>query len=164
MNPETERHSLLDDVIAEAVPADFQRAVLDGTLSAVRHRRRLRQWRRGLAAVGAFVAIALVVWDALLPRTPVIWVRPALHIVSSQSLAASMVVGTKPGSVVVVSSSPTTFVMVETGSIRDSFEEINDEQLMALVEGRPAALVRQGPHQAELLFLNPEDTNGFPVQ
>ncbi len=69
----------------------------------------------------------------------------------------------KPDSVAVVTSSPTTFVMVETGAIKDPFTEITDEQLLAFAAGRPAALVRQGPHQAELLFLNPEDTNGFTV-
>jgi len=49
------------------------------------------------------------------------------------------------------------------GSIKDPFQEINDEQLLALAGGRPVALVRLGPHQPELLFLNPEHTNGFPV-
>ena len=65
---------------------------------------------------------------------------------------------------VVVSSSAKTVVLVETGSIKDPFREINDEQLLALVGKRPAALVRHGTHEAELLFVNPEDTNGFPVQ
>ena len=164
MKPESEQNSLLDDVLSEAAPADFERALLDGTLRAVRHRRRLRRASPGLAVAGVFAAIAVAVWNALLPTTPVNLVRPTLHIVRSQPLPASMVVGTKPGSVVVVTSSPTTFVMVETGSIKDPFQEINDEQLLALAAGRPAALVRQGPHQAELLFLNPEDKNGFPVQ
>jgi len=49
-------------------------------------------------------------------------------------------------------------------AIRIAGENLQDLELLALVAGRPAALVRQGPHQAELLFVNPEDTNGFPVQ
>ena len=164
MKPESEQNSLLDDVLTETAPADFEHALLDGTLRAVRRRRRLRRASRGLAVGGVFAAIALAVWNALLPTTPVNLVRPTLHIVWSQPLPASMVVGTKPDSVVVVTSSPRTFVMVETGSIKDPFQEINDEQLLALAVGRPVALVRQGQHQAELLFLNPEDKNGFPVQ
>ena len=104
------------------------------------------------------------VWYALPPNTSVHLVRPALQIVSSKPLPASLVVATKPDSVVVVTSSPATFVVVETGAIKDPFEEIDDEQLLALAGGHPVALVRQGPHQAELLFLNPEDKNGFPVQ
>ena len=164
MKPESERLNLLDDVLANAAPTEFQRELLEGTLRAVRRRRRMRQCGRGLAVAGVFAAIALSVWNALLPTTSVKLVRPALHIVSSQPLPASMIVETRPISVLVVTSSPTTFVMVETGSIKDPFQEITDEQLLALVGNRPAALVRQGPHQAELLFLNPEDINGFPVQ
>jgi len=164
MKPESEQHSLLNDVLAEDARAELEHSLLDGTLRAVRRRRRMRRWSRGLAAVGVFATIALAVWNALLPTTPVKLFRPGLHIVSSQPLPASMVVGTKPGSVVIVTSSPTTFVLVETGAIKDPFQEINDEQLLALAGERPVALVRQGPHQAELLFLNPEDKNGFPVR
>ena len=164
MKPESQQHGLLDDVLREGAPADFERTLLDGTLRAVRRRRRMRQCSRGLAAAGVFAAIALAVWNALLPTTPVNSVRPALQIVSSKPLPASLVVATKPDSVVVVTSSPATFVVVETGAIKDPFEEIDDEQLLALAGGRPVALVRQGPHQAELLFLNPEDKNGFPVR
>ena len=164
MKPESEQSSLLDDVLAEATPAEFERALQDGTLRAVRRRRRLRHSIRRLAVTGIFTAIVLAVWNALLPTRPVKLVRPALNIVISQPLAASMVIGTKPGSVLFVTSSPTTFELVETGAIKDPFQEINDEQLLALAGGRRVALVRQGPHQAELLFLNPEDKNGFPVQ
>ena len=163
MRPESEQHSLLDDVLTEAAPADFERALLDGTLRAVRRRRRMRRCSRGLAVAGVFAAIVIALWHSLWPSTPVRLIRPALHIVSSQPLPASMVVSTRPNSVVVTSSSPTTFVVIETGAIKEPFQEINDEQLLALAGGRPVALVRQGPHQAELLFLNPEDTNGFPV-
>src|SRR5437667_3950982 len=130
MKPESQQHGLLDDVLREGAPADFERTLLDGTLRAVRRRRRMRQCSRGLAAAGAFAAIALAIWNALLPTTPAKVVRPALNIVSSQPLAASMVIGTKPGSVVFVTSSPTTFVMVEPSSIKDPFQAINDEQLL----------------------------------
>src|SRR6266498_1619402 len=161
MKPESEQHSLLNDVLAEDARAELEHSLLDGTLRAVRRRRRMRQCSRGLATVAVFAAIALAVWNALLPTTPVDLVRPTLHIVSSQPMPASMLVATRPDSVAVVTSSPRTFVMVETGSIKDPFTEITDEQLLTLVGWRPAALVRQGQHQAELLFLNPEDKNGF---
>jgi len=164
MKTESEHRFLLDDVLAEAAPADFERALLDGTLRAVRRRRRMHHWSRGLAVVGVFAVISLVFWRTLLPGTPGKVVRPALRIVLSKSLPPSMIITTRPGSVAVVASSPKTFVLVETGSIMDPFKEIDDEQLLALAAGHPAALVRQGPRQAELLFLNPEDTNGFPVQ
>jgi len=164
MKPESEQNSLLADVLSEAAPADFERALLDGTLRAVRRQRRLRRSSRGLAVAGVLAAISLAIWHALLPTTPMNLARPALHIVSSQPLPASMVIGTKPGGVAVVNSSVASVVVVETGSIKVPFNEINDEQLLALTRGRPATLLRQGPHQAELLFLNPEDANGFRIQ
>ena len=164
MKTESEHSALLEDVLAEAAPTDFERALLDGTLRAVRRRRRMRRWNRGPAAAGVFALIAIVAWRVLWPAASVKTVRPTLRIVSTQPLPASMIVETRPGSVAVVASSLKTFLLVETGSIKDPFQEINDEQLLTLAGGRPVALVRQGPHQAELLFLNPEDTNGFPVQ
>ncbi len=39
-----------------------------------------------------------------------------------------------------------------------------DEQLFALLGGRPAALVQRGPAGAELVFLNPADRDGFAVR
>src|SRR2546428_718829 len=99
MKPESEQNCLLDDVLSEAAPADFQRALLDGTLRALRRRRRLRQCSRGLAVAGVFAVIALAVWNALLPTTSVNLARPALHIVSSQPLPASMLVASNPDSV-----------------------------------------------------------------
>src|SRR5438045_1292313 len=129
MKPEHEHHSLLEDVLAEAAPADFERVLLDGTLRAVRRRRQARRWGRGLAVVGAFAAIALTAWKTLLPTTSV---RSGLHVVSSRPLPRSMIVETKPGGVTLVTSSPNTFIPVKTGAIEDPFQEINDEQLLAL--------------------------------
>jgi len=133
MKPESEQHSLLDDVLTEGAPADFERSLLDGTLRAVRRRRRMQQCGRGLTVVGVFAAIALSVWNALRPTLSVHVVEPALHIVSSQPLPASMVVRTEPGGIVVVTSSSATFGLVEPSSIKDPFQEIDDEQLLALV-------------------------------
>jgi len=164
MEPDLEYRGLLDDVLAEAAPTDFERSLLDGTLRAVRRRRRSRRLARGVTATGLFATIALVVWNSLWPTSPVTSARTTLTIVHTQALPPSMLVRTKPGGLSVVRSSAATYLMVETGSIKDPFKEIDDEQLLALAKGHPVALVRQGPHQAQLLFLSPEDKNGFPVQ
>ena len=164
MKPEQEYHVLLDDVLTESVPADFEPALLDGTLRAVRRRRRSRRLARGLSVVGLCTAIALALWNSLWPRTPAKWVRPALNIVHTRPLPPSMIVRTKPDGVAFISSSAATFQLVETGAIKDPFKEIDDEQLLALAGGRRVALVRQAPHQAELIFLDLADKDGFPVQ
>jgi hypothetical protein len=44
------------------------------------------------------------------------------------------------------------------------FEVIGDDQLFALLGGRPAALVQRGRAGAELVFLNPADRDGFAVR
>src|SRR5216117_1546406 len=115
MNPDLERHALLDDVLAEAAPAGFERALLEGSLRAVRQRRRTRRMTRGLAVVGIFVATLLALWNALSPNRPIKSDRPSLNIVSSQPLPPSMIVRTRIDSVAVVTSSSTTHFLVETG-------------------------------------------------
>ena len=70
----------------------------------------------------------------------------------------------RPNSVSVVASSESTFKLVETGASKSLLSEIDDEGLLALFAGKPVALVRRGPNQAELIFLNPEDAKGLPVQ
>jgi len=89
---------------------------------------------------------------------------PKFAAVSFRSLTPCVLVETKPGGVETVASSVGTVVIVETATIKDAPKEITDEELLALVARRPAVLVRQSPHQAELLFLHAEDQNGFPVQ
>jgi hypothetical protein len=164
MNPDLEPRGLLDDVLAEAAPAGFERAVQERTLRAIRHRRRTRRLRRGFAIAGAFAAIVMAAWNAIWQSSSVKSIGPALNIVSSQPLPPSMVIRTSIDSVAVVTSSATSCVVVETGSIKNPFKEIDDEQLLALAGGRRVALVRQGPHQAELIFLDPADKDGFPAQ
>src|SRR5262245_46059421 len=105
MKPESEQHELLDDVLAEAAPPDFQAALLDGTLRAVRRRRRMRRASRSVVAAGVLTLITLAVWKALLPTPAVRVVHPALHIVSSQPLRPSMVVETRRSGITFVMTS-----------------------------------------------------------
>jgi hypothetical protein len=51
--------------------------------------------------------------------------------------------------------------MIHTGS--GNFRVNNDDELLTLVSPRPAALVRLGPHSEQLVFANPADEKGFPV-
>jgi|SRR5437867_4560159 len=164
MKTDLEHHGLLDDVLAEAAPPDFELALLEGTLRAARRQRRSRRLTRGLAAVGLFAAIAVVVWNSSRPTAPFKSIRPALNIVQTRPLPPSMIVRTRTDSVTIVGTSAATFLLVETGAIKDPFKEIDDEQLLALARGRPVALVRQGQHQAELIFLDPADKDGFPAR
>jgi hypothetical protein len=42
--------------------------------------------------------------------------------------------------------------------------EVSDQELLNLLAGRPAALLRPPERPAELLLFNPEDRNGFPIR
>src|ERR1041385_2301050 len=148
MNPNLEHHGLLEDVLAETGP-DCERGALNGMLRAARRRRRTRRFARGCAAAGALALMVSLVWNARWPFNSANSVRPTLNIVSSQPLPPAMIVRTSSGHIAVVSSSAMTFTVVETGSVENLFQEINDDELLALAKGRSVALVRNGPQQAE---------------
>ena len=156
---------LLKDVLGDAAPEKFRAALLDQTLRQVRRRRRVRRWNRSLAAAAGLILVSLTCWKILQPASELVESRvPSLVVIHSRPLDPSMVIETKPGAVRVVVSSASTFALVETGRSRNQFREIDDEGLLALLQGKPVALVRHGPNQAELIFLNPEDQKGLPVQ
>ena len=163
MNPDP--HRLLDEVLEETAPADFRSAVLEQTLRHVRRRRVARRTQRGLVAFALLVGLPLVIWRTVLIPQNHNGAGPAkMAKVSSQPPVAFMLIESKPGAVSIVTSSPGAVVMVETAAAKDSFKEISDDELLALVAGKPAVLVRHSPQQAELLFVNAADQNGFRVE
>ena len=68
MNDSADNERLLEDVLSEAVPADFREALLGETLRLARRRRRFRQTRRAVSAVAVLAALAALVWQSLPPR------------------------------------------------------------------------------------------------
>jgi hypothetical protein len=74
-----------------------------------------------------------------------------------------MIVATAPGRIATVSTSASSIALVEALPPGDLFEVIGDDGLLALMGGRPAALVYHDS-AAELVFLNPADANGFKIQ
>jgi hypothetical protein len=161
-----ESEQLLDDVLGDAAPADFRAALLDVTLGRVRRRNRFRRVRRGAALFTVLLGVITVaLWKGFPPGSqPFQFRNPDLVVIHSRPLDPSLIVRTRPGTVAVVNSSLSGLAVVETGKSRSVFQEIDDEGLLALLHGRPVALVRRGPHQAELIFLNPEDQKGFPLE
>jgi hypothetical protein len=51
---------------------------------------------------------------------------------------------------------------VQTAQGGGQLREIDDDELLALAEPKPAALVRLGPHTAELIVLNSTDQEAPP--
>jgi len=156
---------LLDDLLAEAAPPGFRAVLLDQTLRQARRRKRIRRWNIALSAAACAALLTVAFWQAREPRTASNPARrPDLVIVRSQPLNPAQIVSTRPGAVQMVSSSASTFTLVQTRVSERLYEEIDDQQLLALLAGKPVALIHRGPNQAELIFLNPADEKGFRVQ
>ena len=166
MNREPDSERLLNDVLSEAAPADFRKALLDQTLCLARRRRRWRQTRRAAALFVALGLITVLVWQSS-PRRPVA-PMPMINAkvksyqsVRTQPLPAGAIVATRPLPPDRLVASIATVEMVQTTA--GNFRALNDDALLALIGPRPAALVRLGPHSEELVFVNPADEKGFPV-
>jgi hypothetical protein len=167
MNHKPDNGHLLNDVLAEAGLPDFRKALLDQTLNLARRRRRWRQTRRLAALVVAGGLFSVLVWQNL-PRRPAGLSSPGAKagnpdytLVGTQPLPAGAIVATRtlPGNWLVAS-----VVTVETvQTTARNFRVLNDNELLALIAPRPAALVRVGPHSEELVFVNPADAKGFPL-
>jgi hypothetical protein len=166
MNHEPDNEQLLADVLAEAAPADFREALLGETLRLACRRRRWRQTRRAAALLVALGLLAVLVRQNFPtpPRAPMPVTKAKVksyELVCTQPLSAGAMVVTRPLSAGQLVASGATTEMVQTSS--GNFRVINDDELLALVASRPAALVRLSPHSERLIFADPDDERGFPV-
>ena len=156
MNDPGHNEHFLSDVLSEGIPADFREGLLNQTLRLARRRRRFRQVRRSASALAVLGGLGLLVWQRLpstlrptgLPAKPYALIR-------TQPLPPAAWVATKPLSTANVVASATTGNIIVTAKAGVPVREINDDELLALVP-EPAALVRFGPHSAELVFANLE--------
>jgi hypothetical protein len=157
---------LIDDLLEDAISPEFRAALLDKTLQSARQRKRMRRFNLALG-ITAFVGIfALTFWEMRATTTvPNQIHRPVLSAANLHKSSPVQLVSTKQDSVEnVVSSDPApALTMVQTTESARP-REINDQQLLALLSGKPVALVRQGAHAAELIFPNSEDEKGVPVR
>ena len=166
MNRKPDNERLLDDVLSEAAPADFREAMLGDTLHRVRRRRRWGQIRRTASLVVALGLITLLVWQHFprhpLASTPMAKTKvKAYELVRTRPLSADAIVATRPFSAGRLVASAAAVEMIQTTS--GNFQVLNDNELLALVTSHPAVLIRTGPHSEELVFSNPADAKGFPV-
>ena len=147
----------LADVLGEGVPADFREGLLNETLRLARRRRRFHR-ARGVASVLAVLAtLGLLLWHLSPPgRGPAgVPAKPYL-LVRTRPLPRAAWIETKPFPWAGIVSSRATSQIVLTTKGAGLIHEITDDELLALVP-RPAALVRLGPHLAELVFVSAED-------
>ncbi len=163
MKPTPERETFLTDVLSGNDSGGDGEMLLQTTL---RHVRRRRRWKRAgrPALVAAGVMLALV-WSlqpfSHVEKPVVAAAKPPVTIISTQPLPPGMVVETRMGLTSVVHSTAGNVAIIETRQIPRAWELIDDRQLLALLDGRPAMLVKRGPHEAELIFVSAADRSIF---
>src|ERR1700690_497319 len=168
MNHKADNQQLLDDVLSEAMPADFRETLLGGTLRLAGRRRRWRQTRHAAVLLVALGFSAVLVRLNFPPR-PLVSMPMAratvksYELIHTEPLPASAIVTTQPLAAAQLVTSVGTVDFVETMPGSGSFRVINDDELLALIGSRPTALVPVGPHSEELVFVNPADEKDFPV-
>ncbi|MEW6304989.1 MAG: hypothetical protein AB1705_16055 [Verrucomicrobiota bacterium] len=165
MNGDDKR--LLGDVLGDTGADEFRESVLDATLRSARRKRVTR--RTGAVVVGLLLA-ALLPWTWHPTSEPPAIVaqrsqpKPSGLVIHSQPLTATVLVRTSAASVEMISPGAQPLVArVQTVPDAPLFERMSDERLLAFLGEHPAALVRRGA-RAELVFVNPRDADGFPVQ
>ncbi|HXR46171.1 MAG TPA: hypothetical protein VN784_01915 [Candidatus Limnocylindrales bacterium] len=169
MENKTDNDQLLADVLTEAAPADFRDAILGETLRLVRRHRRWRQTRRAATWLAALALVGIFIWQNNLPQKPVTSVPvPAAKaveknykLVETQPLPANAIVTTQPTASGQFIASTASVEIIQTRG--GDYRVINDDELLALVASHPAMLIRTGPHSEELVFADPKDQSGFPL-
>jgi hypothetical protein len=167
MNERTDNQNLLAEVLAEASPADFRAAMLAETLRLARRRRQFRQARRAIGVAVVMSLLAVLVAQQF-SKPPVVSMplakknaKRSYEMVRTQPMPTSALIRTWnfPATGFAVSVPK----VIEVATTSGGFRLINDDELLALLADKPAVLIRTGPHSEELVFANPEDQRGFPL-
>jgi hypothetical protein len=162
MNLRADHERLFADALADEAPAGFREALLSQTLRHARARRRWRQVRRGATALAGVVLLA-VLMRLILPQPPLAVPVAGCEIIHTRPLPAAAFVNTVPLQPNQLVAPVATVGVIHTDLAVVTYREIGDGELLALVAPRPAVLVGCGPHCAQLIFVNPDDEKGFPV-
>ena len=156
MTGPNDKEELLADVLAEAPEAGFHEKLLGETLRLARRCRHFRRAQRvsGVLAVATAIG-ALTYWQT--PRTletvrvqqPV---AQSFQLTHTQILRPDSVVSTQPLAADRMVTSTALIGVVRTTADSGGYRVLGDDELLALAP-EPAALVRRGPREAELVFV-----------
>ena len=155
MNLRAHNERLLDDVLGGDNPG-LRDALFAQTLRVARRRHRLHQLGRAATGLGLILGVLALFWRVLPPHGDSLAVHKSYAIIRSRPLPAVALVTTQPLNPNNFTEPLATVAIIETQPGSGGFRELNDTELLALAPG-PAALVRQGPHSAELVFVNATD-------
>jgi hypothetical protein len=156
MKPQTDHERLLAEVLATEADSGFGAGVLAATLRQARQQRRRRQVQRIGGALAALLVVALLsnhwLGRGTKPELASLPQPTSYQLVVSQPLSPDQVVSTHACTPdqTVVTTAMANLIQTTPGG----FGEIGDDELMALAAPNIVALVRRGPHEAELVFVS----------
>jgi hypothetical protein len=157
MNDPKPEAQLLTEVLGEGVSADFRQGLLSETLHLARRRRQTRQVRNVASVLAVLAGLALLVWHQIPSRqVPSTSRQKPYALVHTQPLKLAACVQTRPFPASRTVTSARLDNIIVTTRAGSRVRELNDEELLALAP-EPAALVRYGPHWAELVLVNTAD-------
>jgi hypothetical protein len=167
MKRKTDDDALLKDVFGEAASVSLREAMLGESLRTVRRRHRHQRLGRA-AALFVVLGLAIVLIQQSTPRRPDVLskavpanVEKSYTLVRSRPLLASAMITTRPLSSGQFIGATAAAHIVRTRP--NSFRVINDDELLSLISPRPCALIQVGPNLEKLVFVNPDDAKGFPM-
>ena len=160
MNKQTDNERLLQAVLTGESGESARTASLENILQLARQRRRFRTVRRVAVVAALLIATTIGVLRHFAPKT----VQP--EIAKTNPLAASLAwVTSQPLSPAeLVTSQPLLPSQIATSlhapnivsTVPEIIREVGDDELLALAAPQVVALVRRGPHEAELVFITPQ--------
>ena len=161
----TPKKRLLTDVLAHEDYASFRARLLDRSLGEVRRRRWVHRGNQLLALAACLVIMWWLSFVVLRQPGPG-HVKFPCEIVRSLPLTSGEVVNTTGFMAALVTTMPgglgrSSMELVHTDPQFHGTDFISDQQLLALFQGHPLALVNPGPGKKQLRFLNPEDEAAF---
>lgn len=139
----TDPEPLLCAVLGET--AEARSATLQLALTGARHRRRARAVRRAAVAMLGTIVVSLALWPR--PPGPSLAKNPEVArlanplIVHTAPLPDDLLVDSRAGTAETIRSETASVGRVRTSRSEAGYHAITDDELMALVAGRPAALV-----------------------
>jgi hypothetical protein len=157
------RNELLGEVLNEGSGLGFREGLFQQTLKLVRRRRRIRKLQQGASLVAVLAGLGCLIWYQVLPlRVPAGMPARPYAMVRTQPLSQAAWVTTQPLVPERLITTAKTGNVVVTAMAASPVRELNDDELLELAP-QPAALVRFGPHNAELVFVEQAD-HGVPLR
>ncbi len=162
MKRRNDQEQLLNDVLADEIAPGANAASLEQLLRLAQRRRRQRLVQKFAAALALIAAVGAGLFFSVGRHQPVIEQAREVHLppgyatVTSFALTPEQWVATQPLPPGQLVQSESTVPVVHT-AVSD-VPSINDEELLELARPNIAVLVRRGPHETELLFVEPSGT------